>query len=110
MNTGNVLFRFVAYVVPYLTLGTLIVGIALKARNWLKTGTWPKARSPLSKWLSHFLKRSASNLILFSKIYKQRKFFWFLSLGFHVTVFMILFGHLRGFGVWSKEILQKSGR
>jgi len=109
MSTEGIIFRLVAHVLPYITLGIFAGGIAWRARRWLKIGNWSRARSPLVKWLPQFVKGTVSNLILFMKIYKRRKIFWLLSFGFHIIVFMILFGHLRGFGVWSKEILQKIG-
>ncbi|HDD69109.1 MAG TPA: 4Fe-4S dicluster domain-containing protein [Candidatus Korarchaeota archaeon] len=106
MSTEGITFRIVAQVLPYITLATLTVGIILRLKRWFVKGNWPIATSSPSRWLPHFVV-GVANLLTFSRIYKRRKVFWFLGFCSHVLVFMILFGHLRGFGLWSKEILRK---
>ncbi|RLG54770.1 MAG: hypothetical protein DRO00_00360 [Thermoproteota archaeon] len=107
MTPKETIFWLVAQVLPYVTLSFFVGGIILKVKRWVRAGNWIRTSSSPFKWFPYFVKKTISDLLLFSKIYKQRKAFWFQSLGFHAAIFMILFGHLRGFGVWSKESLER---
>lgn len=107
MSTDSIVFEFAARILPLITLTIFTAGIVSRIRRWMKAGNWPSAQSSLITWLPVFIKSAFFNLILFLRIYRRRKVFWILSFGFHITVFVILFGHLRGFGIWSKETIER---
>jgi len=105
----DLILLFSTSVLPKFTLTVLIVGLALKMRGWMRPGMWFKLENPSLQVAPEFIKSVIRNLILFERIYKHQPVLWLLTFPFHIMTGMVIFGHLRGFGVWSKDILKPLG-
>ena len=94
---------FVRYQLPYFTLTVLILGFIFRIQRWLSGKKGEEIGLKSYKAIKYVVKDWFLNLILFKKVFKRRKMMWLLILIFHFSAAAVLFGHLRGFGIWSAD-------
>lgn len=101
------LYEFTTSVMPYLTLIALTIGIIYRVFGWARGG---KAYQYIVKFnLFRLIKEVVLNIFLFKRVFYVSKLMWGLAVLMHLSVFAILFGHLRPFGIWSKEMIAWMG-
>ncbi len=90
--------EIVLYKLPFVTAAIFFVGLFYRIYKYLSVKlrvfpVFPKAsKSGLEKLFEYF-----SDVFLFKTIFSSDKFLWVLSWLFHVSLFVILLGHLRMF-------------
>jgi nitrate reductase gamma subunit len=102
----SVIYTFFIEKLPYITIAIFTIGILLKLQRWLSA---PKDHHnpPLDLFAS--IQYIFLDVILFRKTFKRDKLTWFLVFAFHGSVGGILFGHMRGFHLWSASIFDPLG-
>lgn len=99
----SMLSTFVRYQLPYITLTVLTLGFIFRIQKWLRGKKEEKEYLKSYKPIKYIIKDLFLNLVLFKNVFKKRKIMWFLILLFHFSAAAVLFGHLRGFNVWSAD-------
>ncbi len=105
-------FKFVCFKLPYVTLIVVIVGLANRFLSWLTKRKAVALKNYGEKSLRKFLwaiRFFLTDMVFLRKLLYQKKLLWFLLILFHFSAAAILFGHLRGFGVWSLNWLNFMG-
>ena len=100
------LYAFFVEKLPYVTIAVFLAGTALRLSRWLSA---PKDLGesrfdPLSA-----LKYIVLDVVLFRKTFKTDKVTWLVVVFFHVGAGGILFGHMRGFHLWSAAMFEPLG-
>ncbi len=98
-------------ILPLITYVVFTLGVILKLSSWIKRTYSVSARNnvlPIKKLtLSIILQTLISTIsryVLQFKLLRGSHKLWVVSwITFHIPVLFIIFGHLRGFGVWSLE-------
>jgi len=100
------LYDFFVEKLPYVTLVVSFTGLGLRIQRWLSA---PKEEqsNPLSLFAA--AKYVVLDVVLFRKTFKTDKAMWLLLLLFHFSAAGILFGHMRGFNLWSAELFAPLG-
>ncbi len=123
MDEHSLFFRFTFYVLPWITYIVFILGMALVIKRWASGA--PSEAAPKSEGSKNSMwgtiKSFVLNLIVQKRMLRKNPastILWVAGwIMFHVALFAILFGHLRGFHVWyaswfewaaSKEFLTKT--
>lgn len=104
----NGLYFFTVNLMPYITLILVIVGLSYRIFTWIQGGKTHKYIVKLN--LFSFIKEIVLNIFLFKRIFYISRITWTLAILMHLSIFAILFGHLRPFGLWSKEIISWLGK
>ena len=101
----SILLTIATKFTPYISILFFLLGIFLKIRSWLDGEDWNY------RGIHSFTAgiRNILSLIAFKNLFDVNFYFWVLTLCFHWSAFAILFGHLRGFGVWTKDIFSFLG-
>jgi nitrate reductase gamma subunit len=107
MDEHSLFFRFTFYVLPWVTYIVLFVGLFLVFRKW---GTGAPSESSVEKskitkgGIRGTIKSFVLNLIVQKRMLRKNPasaILWGAGwIMFHVALFAILFGHLRGFHIW----------
>jgi nitrate reductase gamma subunit len=102
----SALYSFFVTKLPYITIVVFILGVAYRLQRWLSA---PKDHigSPIN-WFSA-IKYAVLDVVLFRKTFKTDKSMWFVLVLFHIGVGGILFGHMRGFHLWSVSMFEVLG-
>lgn len=100
------LYAFFVEKLPYVTIAVFTLGTALRLQRWLSAPKDPESTrlDPVSA-----LKYVILDVVLFRKTYKTDKPMWAVLVLFHVGVGGILFGHMRGFHLWSASMFEVLG-
>lgn len=99
-------YAFFVEKLPYVTIAVFLLGVALRAARWLSAPKDPE-RSPVS--VSAAIKYIILDVVFFRKTFKSDKVMWLILFMFHVAAGGILFGHMRGFHIWSAEMFAPLG-
>ena len=99
------LYAFSVGILPYITIIIFLMGVILRAFRWLSA---PRGESPPLSATSA-IKYIILDIVLFRKIYKHDKVMWLLIFLFHMAAASIIFGHMRGFKLWSAELFVPLG-
>ncbi len=106
MGTTSTFTDIVVYQLPYVTLAVFALGVTWRLQRWMAA---PKDPDPIKLDLAASLKYIVLDAILLRKQFKTDKVSWALVFSFHLCVYGIGFGHLRGFGVWSASLFAPLG-
>jgi len=96
----EVLYAFFVEKLPYITIAVFLIGLALRTSRWVSA---PQETHGTRFSLSAAVKYAILDIALFRKTFKWDKVTWLVLLLFHVSAGGIIFGHLRGFHIWSAE-------
>jgi nitrate reductase gamma subunit len=91
---------------PYVTIAVFFIGVALRLRRWLMA---PRDSESPSFNIVAALKYAFLDVVLFRKTFKWDRWTWVVLVLFHVGVGGILFGHMRGFNLWTAEMFAPLG-
>lgn len=100
------LYAFFVERLPYVTIAVFSVGAALRLSRWLAAPKDPKGArfDPISA-----LKYVILDVVFFRKTFKTDKATWLVVFLFHLGAGGILFGHMRGFKLWSAGMFEPLG-
>lgn len=88
---------FIGQVFPYIAAAVFVFGMAWRVQRWLKTPVpfpitlFPAPQSPAGRFAA-----VASELVLFKSLYRGGKGLWFWAWLMHVSLAMIIAGHIVG--------------
>jgi len=102
----EVLYAFFVEKLPYITIAVFLIGLALRTSRWVSA---PQETHGTRFSLSAAVKYAILDIALFRKTFKWDKVTWLVLLLFHVSAGGIIFGHLRGFHIWSAEMFAPLG-
>jgi nitrate reductase gamma subunit len=100
------LYAFFVEKLPYVTIAVFFVGVAFRLWRWLSAPRDPEG-PPFSTVAA--LKYVILDVVLFRKTFKSDRWTWVVLVLFHVGVGGILFGHMRGFHLWTAEMFSPLG-
>lgn len=107
MNTViSSLYVFFVERLPYITITVFVIGMYLRISRWRQA---PADQHVPKLDLIESIKYVLYDVVLFRKTYKRDKITWLLVFAFHGSIGGILFGHMRGFHVWSASIFDPLG-
>lgn len=100
------LYAFFVEKLPYITIAVFLAGVALRLNRWFAAPKDPGETriDPVSA-----LRYVVLDVVLFRKTFKTDKVTWLVVLLFHVGAGGILFGHMRGFKLWTAEMFNPLG-
>jgi nitrate reductase gamma subunit len=98
-------------ILPLITYIVFVLGIVLKLSSWVKRTYTISTKNnvlPLQKLTLPIILQSLLSTILRYvlqfKLLRSSYKLWVVSwIAFHIPILFIIFGHLRGFGIWSLE-------
>jgi len=99
----SAVYPFFVQRMPYLTILVFAGGMFLRVQRWWQgapNGHGGRRLHPVAS-LKYFL----LDVVLFRKTFRRNKGDWLLVFAFHGSVGAILFGHMRGFHLWSASML-----
>jgi len=102
----SVIYPFSIKILPYITIVVFFVGMVLRCQRWLSA---PPDKEGLKLDLAASLKYIFLDVVLFRKTFKRDKFTWIMLFLFHGSIAGIMFGHMRGFHLWSAAIFDPLG-
>jgi nitrate reductase gamma subunit len=105
-NIVPLLYDFFVTKLPYITIFIFVLGVVLRLRRWFSAPRDPE-REKID--LVSSIKYIILDVVLFRKTFKYDKINWLIVFLFHTSVAGILFGHLRGFKVWSATLFDPLG-
>ncbi len=100
------LYAFFVEKLPYITIFIFTVGMLLRLQRWRNAP--PDQHNPEMDIIES-IKYIVLDVMLFRKTYKRDKATWLLVFAFHGSIGGILFGHMRGFHLWSASIFDPLG-
>ena len=103
----SALYVFFVEKLPYITIAVFTVGMILRIQRWRNA---PEDHHNPKMDIAESVKYIILDVMLFRKTYKRDKKTWLLLFSFHVSIGGILFGHMRGFHLWSASIFDPLGR
>jgi len=106
MTFISMLYAFFVEKLPYVTILVFTAGVLLRVQRWLNA---PKDHHNPKISIKESIKYIVLDVMLFRKTYRRDKKTWLLVFAFHGSVGGILFGHMRGFHVWSASIFDPLG-
>ena len=102
----SALYAFFVEKLPYITIAVFTAGMILRIQRWQSA---PKDHHSPKMNLVESIKYIVLDVMLFRKTYKRDKKTWLLLFAFHGSIGGILFGHMRGFHLWSASIFDPLG-
>lgn len=103
----DVAYQFFVEKLPYVTIVMFSIGILLNIRRWYYK---PKEKNGKQRFFTaSALKYVVLDVVFFRKVYKTCKLTWLMLIIFHFGAAGIIFGHLRGFKVWSVSMFTPFG-
>jgi nitrate reductase gamma subunit len=100
------IYAFWVEKLPYITIAVFTIGVALRIQRWLSA---PKDQHLPKLNLVESVKYIILDVMLFRKTFKRDKLTWALVFAFHGSIGGILFGHMRGFHLWSESLFAPLG-
>jgi nitrate reductase gamma subunit len=100
------LYAFFVEGLPYVTIAVFVIGMYLRISRWRQA---PEDHHLPKLDLVESIKYIIYDVVLFRKTYKRDKLTWALVFAFHGSIGGILFGHMRGFHLWSASIFDPLG-
>jgi nitrate reductase gamma subunit len=101
------IYAFFVEKLPYITIVVFTLGIALRIRRWLNA---PSDQTTPKMSLFDSLKYIILDVVLFRKTFQRDKATWLVVFTFHACIAGILFGHARGFYIWSASLFYPLGQ
>ncbi|MCW4051272.1 MAG: respiratory nitrate reductase subunit gamma [Candidatus Bathyarchaeota archaeon] len=100
------IYAFSVQRLPYITLIVTFMGVALRVMRWRSSPPDPEKIKidPVES-----VKYVILDVVLFRKTWKTDKAMWLALFLFHGSVAGIVFGHLRGFHIWSITLFEAFG-
>ena len=105
-GTLTTLYSFYVEKLPYITITVFLTGVSLRLWRWYSA---PRESGSQKLDLTSALKYVILDVVLFRKTFKSDKLTWAILFLFHVGVGGILFGHMRGFHIWSASMFEVLG-
>jgi len=102
----DALYPFFVEKLPYITISVFFLGVALRLVRWMNA---PKGEEGTHLSITAAVKYVILDLVFFRKTFKEDKITWAAVFLFHVAAGGILFGHMRGFHLWSEEMFTPLG-
>lgn len=99
-------YVFASKIMPMITLTLFSIGVIYRLYLWLKYGGH---RALYRVRMLGTIKEFILNSIFLTRILRSSKTLWVIAATMHISIFLILFGHLRPFGIWSKELISWLG-
>ena len=102
----DAIYQFFVEGLPYITITLFFLGVVLNIRRWYGAPNEKKKGrfSPIAA-----IKYLILDVVLFRKTFKTNKTTWIVLFLFHLGVAGIIFGHLRGFKIWSVSLFAPLG-
>lgn len=102
----SVLYAFFVEKLPYVTIAVFTAGVVVRLNRWFSA-----SKAPIKQSLDivSSIKYIVLDVVLFRKTYKSDKFMWIILLLFHFGAGGIIFGHMRGFYLWSASWFEPFG-
>ena len=101
------LYAFFVEKLPYVTIVVFSIGMALRLHRWLSA---PREPTTTKLNMVSSLKYIILDVVLFRKTYERDKGTWLVVFLFHACIAGILFGHMRGFYLWSATMFYPLGQ
>lgn len=105
-GTTVALYTFFVETLPYITIMVFLFGMFLRITRWSNA---PKDHQNPKMDLVDSIKYVILDVMLFRKTFRRDKATWLLVFAFHGSIGGILFGHMRGFHLWSAAIFEPFG-
>ena len=105
-DTISLLYAFFIEKLPYITIAIFSLGMIIRILRWLNA---PRGHDSPKIDFFESIKYIILDVVLFRKTYKRNKLTWLLMLAFHGSIGGILFGHMRGFHLWSASMFDPLG-
>jgi nitrate reductase gamma subunit len=105
-STISALYTFFVETLPYITIAVFTAGMILRITRWRNAAT--DHTNPKMEFVES-IKYVILDVMLFRKTYRRDKVTWLLIFAFHGSIGGILFGHMRGFHIWSASIFDPLG-
>lgn len=105
-GTVSVLYAFFVEKLPYITIAVFSIGMLLRMQRWRNA---PKDHHSPKMDVVESIKYIVLDVMLFRKTFKRDKLTWLLVFAFHGSIGGIIFGHMRGFHLWSASIFDPLG-
>lgn len=102
----SAIYAFFVQTLPYITIAVFSAGMLLRIQRWMNA---PKDHYNPKMSLVDSIKYIILDVMLFRKTYGRNKATWLLVFSFHASIGGILFGHMRGFHIWSASIFDPLG-
>ena len=107
MNAAiSTLYAFFVEKLPYITIMVFVIGMYLRISRWRQA---PKDHHLPKLDLIQSIKYIFTDVVLFRKTFKRDKLTWAQVFAFHGSIGGIIFGHMRGFHLWSASIFDPLG-
>ena len=100
------LYAFFVEKLPYVTIAVFVTGVALRLGRWFSA---PKGAEGARLDVVSALKYVVLDVVFFRKTFKTDKVTWLVVFLFHLGTGGILFGHMRGFHLWSASMFEILG-
>ena len=100
------LYAFFVEKLPYITIAVFTAGMLLRIQKWRNA---PRDHHNPKMDFVESIKYIVLDVMLFRKTFKRDKATWLLVFAFHGSIGGILFGHMRGFHLWSASIFDPLG-
>jgi nitrate reductase gamma subunit len=100
------LYAFFVEKLPYVTIAVFVAGVALRLGRWFSA---PKGAEGARLDVVSAIKYVVLDVVFFRKTFKTDKVTWLVVFLFHVGTGGILFGHMRGFKLWTAEMFNPLG-
>ena len=100
------IYAFWVEKLPYITIAVFTLGTVLRIQRWLSA---PKDPHLPKIDIIESIRYIILDVVLFRKTFKRDKLTWALVFAFHGSIGGILFGHMRGFNLWSASLFDPLG-
>jgi nitrate reductase gamma subunit len=95
---------FIGQVFPYIAVGVFIIGMAIRIRNWLKAPVpFQLTLFPAPKDSVGRITVIGRELLLFDSLLRGDRGLWFWAWTMHVSLAMIIFGHIVGIATLTQQ-------
>lgn len=102
----SAIYAFFVETLPYITIAVFMIGMLLRIQRWRNA---PQDHHEPKMDFVESIRYILLDVVLFRKTYKRDKVTWLLVFAFHGSIGGILFGHMRGFHLWSASIFDPLG-
>ena len=100
------IYAFSVEKLPYITIFVTFIGVALRVMRWRSS---PPDHEKIKIDPLESIKYVILDVVLFRKTWRTDKVMWLALFLFHGSVAGIVFGHMRGFHIWSIHMFESLG-
>ncbi len=95
---------FLGYILPYFAAAVFVTGMAWQSWRWLKTpAPFPLTLLPAAEGRARPIAAAAGELVVFRSLLRGDRTLWFCAWLMHVTLALIIVGHLAGIGLLARQ-------